>query len=64
MLSCIHKHKRCFLRYKGGFEMADESKQLGEQLAETVNPLTEENKEKVLIFALGVSAAQGAQQTA
>lgn len=44
--------------------MADESKQLGEQLAETVNPLTEENKEKVLIFALGVSAAQGAQQTA
>ena len=44
--------------------MADESRQLGEQLAETVNTLNEENKEKVLIFAMGVGAAQSAQQTA
>lgn len=38
--------------------MADEIKKLGEELAETVNPLSEENKEKVLIFALGVAAAE------
>ena len=42
--------------------MPDNVNPVGEQIAEAVNGLTAENKEKVLIFALGVSAAQALQQ--